>query len=101
MDPQAILKTVKAERTWMRTHLRELVEQESPSEDRQSVNAAASLVEDWAFGLGFRAKRHPGKIFGDILELNLAPSPSKQKPVLLLGHLDTVWPLGTLKTMPW
>ena len=21
--------------------------------------------------------------------------------VLLLGHLDTVWPLGTLKKMPW
>ena len=21
--------------------------------------------------------------------------------MLLLGHLDTVWPLGTLKTMPW
>ena len=23
------------------------------------------------------------------------------KPVLLLGHLDTVWPLGTLKKMPF
>jgi len=23
-----------------------------------------------------------------------------KQPVLLLGHLDTVWPLGTLKTMP-
>jgi glutamate carboxypeptidase len=26
---------------------------------------------------------------------------SRDKPVLLLGHLDTVWPLGTLRTMPW
>ena len=25
---------------------------------------------------------------------------SLAKPILLLGHLDTVWPLGTLKTMP-
>jgi len=101
MDPKAILKTVEAERTWMRNHLRELVEQESPSEDRQSVNAAVAFVENLAVGLGFRAKRHPGKAFGDILELSLTPSPSKQKPVLLLGHLDTVWSLGTLKTMPW
>ena len=23
------------------------------------------------------------------------------KPVLMLGHLDTVWPLGTLKPMPF
>lgn len=96
-----MLETVEAQGTWMRNHLRALVEQESPSEDRQSVNAAAALVEDLALGLGFRAKRHPGKAFGDILELNFSPSPSKQKPVLLLGHLDTVWPLGTLKTMPW
>ena len=101
MDPKAILKTVEAERTWMRNHLRELVEQESPSEDRQSVNAAVAFVENLAVGLGFRAKRHPGKAFGDILELSLTPSPSKQKPILLLGHLDTVWPLDTLKTMPW
>ena len=21
--------------------------------------------------------------------------------ILLLGHLDTVWPMGTIKTMPW
>ena len=26
---------------------------------------------------------------------------SGRKPILLLGHLDTVWPLGTLKTMPF
>ena len=26
--------------------------------------------------------------------------PAQRERVLLLGHLDTVWPLGTLKTMP-
>jgi glutamate carboxypeptidase len=25
----------------------------------------------------------------------------KRRPVLLLGHLDTVWPVGTLARMPW
>lgn len=101
MNPNAILEAVEAQGTWMRNHLRALVEQESPSEDRQSVDGAVALVEDLALGLGLRAKRHPGRAFGDILELNLSPSPSKQRPILLLGHLDTVWPLGTLKTMPW
>ena len=24
-----------------------------------------------------------------------------RRPVLLLGHLDTVWPVGTLARMPW
>ena len=100
MNPQAILDAVEAQSAWMRTTLRALVEQESPSEDRQSVNAAVTLVEEIARPLGFGARRYPHKQFGDVLELSLTPR-SRQKPLLLLGHLDTVWALGTLKQMPW
>jgi glutamate carboxypeptidase len=39
--------------------------------------------------------------YGDVYELRFGPKSSKQKPILLLGHLDTVWPKGTLKSMPW
>src|SRR5579875_3837516 len=100
MIPGALLEAAGAERIWMRNSLRALVEQESPSDDRRSVNAAVALVEDLAGTLGLRAKRYVSKSFGDVLELSLTPR-SGQKPVLLLGHLDTVWPLGTLVKMPW
>jgi glutamate carboxypeptidase len=50
---------------------------------------------------GGRIKRNKQKDFGDVLELHFRQSRSSCKPVLLLGHLDTVWPMGTLKTMPW
>ncbi len=86
---------------WIESHLRTLVQQESPSEDRASVNAAMLLAETWARELGGRVKRHPQKLFGDVLELRFGPARSTRKPILLLGHLDTVWPLGTLATMPW
>ena len=101
MDLKAVQTVDEAQRIWMRNSLRALVEQESPSEDRPSVNAAAALVEKFALKQGFQSRRYPGKEFGDILELQLIAPRSKQKPILLLGHLDTVWPLGTLKTMPW
>ena len=39
--------------------------------------------------------------FGDVVELRFGPVRSDRKPLLLLGHLDTVWPIGTLKEMPW
>jgi len=100
MDLRALLLSVEAKSEWMRTNLRNLVRQESPSEDRSSVNAASGLVELIARDLGGRAKRNKQKDFGDVLELRFGPR-SSLKPVLLLGHLDTVWPLGTLKTMPW
>ncbi len=60
-----------------------------------------ALAEHLAREQGGRVKRHKQREFGDVLELRFGPSRSKRKPVLLLGHLDTVWPIGTLKKMPW
>jgi glutamate carboxypeptidase len=101
MDLQAILHSVALKTDWMRNNVRDLVRQESPSEDRSAVNAANAMVEHIARNLGGRVKRNRQKNFGDVLELHFGSSRSSRKPILLLGHLDTVWPLGTLKTMPW
>ena len=101
MDAKAILRTVDKEKGWLQETLRELVQQESPSEDRRAVNVAVDLVELWSRNMGARVRRHKQHQFGDVLELRFGPKSSRHKPVLLLGHLDTVWPLGTLKTMPW
>jgi glutamate carboxypeptidase len=101
METEAIFRHVEKKAGWIRDTLHELVQQESPSEDRQAVNAAMALAEHWARQQGARVKRHKQREFGNVLELQFGPSRSKQKPVLLLGHLDTVWPIGTLKKMPW
>ena len=101
MDTVTILSHVKKKEAWIRDRLRELVQQESPSEDRPAVNAAMALLERWAREQGARVKRHRQREFGDVLELRFGPSRSSRKPVLLLGHLDTVWPIGTISKMPW
>jgi glutamate carboxypeptidase len=101
METGAIFRHTEKKAEWIRGTLRELVQQESPSEDRQAVNAAMALAEQRAREHGARVKHHKQRKFGDVLELRFGPIRSKQKPVLLLGHLDTVWPIGTLKKMPW
>jgi glutamate carboxypeptidase len=101
MDSVTIFHHVKKREAWIRDTLRELVQQESPSEDRPAVNAAMTLVERMAREQRARVKRHPQREFGDVFELRFGPPRSSRKPVLLLGHLDTVWPLGTLSKMPW
>jgi glutamate carboxypeptidase len=101
MDIATIYSQVEEQAAWVRSSLEALVRQESPSEDRQAVNAAMELVSSWTQGIGAKVKRHKQTQFGDILELRFGRSRSRQKPVLLLGHLDTVWPLGTLAQMPW
>ena len=101
MDIKAVLLATESRREWMRTSLHELVLQESPSEDRAAVNAAAAIAERVARGIGGRVRRHKQKEFGDVVELHFGPVRPTRKPIILLGHLDTVWPIGTLKGMPW
>jgi len=60
-----------------------------------------ALAEELGRPLGGRVRRNKQKDFGDVVELRFGPSRSSRKPLLLLGHLDTVWPLGTLAKMRW
>jgi glutamate carboxypeptidase len=98
---EEIVRRVAASEGRLKGRLRELVEVESPSEDKAAVDRAGDLVARWAEELGGKVKRHKQKAFGDVLELRFGPARSKRGRVLLLGHLDTVWPKGTLKKMPW
>jgi glutamate carboxypeptidase len=79
-----------------------LVQVESPSDVKAAVDACVALVAAHAKGLGGRLRLHRQKGFGDVLETRFGSRrrDAATKPVLLLGHLDTVWPLGTLKRMP-
>jgi len=84
--------------------LRQLVEVESPSDDKAAVDRANDLVASWVPALGGTIKRHKQRAYGDVLELRFGSvknARNKRPRILLLGHLDTVWPLGTLAKMPW
>jgi glutamate carboxypeptidase len=83
--------------------LRQLVLAESPSDDKAAVDACVELAAVHAKALGGRVKLHRQGGFGNPLELRFGPRSKKDaaKPILLLGHLDTVWPLGTLNQMPF
>lgn len=80
--------------------LQQLVEIESPSHDRAAVNRCVGAVAEAALPLGAKPRRHRNSQFGDILELRFGTR-KRGRPVLLLGHLDTVWPIGTLAHMPF
>ncbi len=84
----------------MLKQLAALVQIESPSDDKAAVDRAAAQVAQWARDLGGRVKLHRQARFGDSLEAHFGPRRGAD-PVLLLGHLDTVWSKGTLASMPW
>ncbi|PWU10227.1 MAG: peptidase M20 [Terriglobia bacterium] len=81
--------------------IRQFVECESPSDDAAAVTRFAELVADTV--TPFAAVRTlPGGRFGKhvLCEMRL-PGRNKSGRVLVLGHSDTVWPMGTLRGMPF
>jgi glutamate carboxypeptidase len=82
---------------------RELVAAESPSDSKSAVDACAVLAAAHIRELGGRVKLHRQQLHGNIVEGRFGPRTSARggaQPVLILGHLDTVWPLGALQSMP-
>jgi glutamate carboxypeptidase len=80
----------------------ELVSIESPSSNKIAVDRAVSLVAGWCESEQGRVKLHRQSEFGDLLEVSFGPRRwSSTSPLLLLGHLDTVWEMGTIQGMPY
>ena len=75
------------------------VTMETPTTDPAAVNRLMDLADGELARAGAAITRIPGRDgFGDNL---IARTPGEGKPVLVAGHLDTVWSHGTLDGMPY
>ena len=75
------------------------VAMETPTTDPAAVNRLMDVAEGELARAGAALTRIPGRDgFGDNL---IARTPGEGKPVLVAGHLDTVWSHGTLDGMPY
>ena len=97
-DP--ILAWMQQRQQEMLAWIRGLVEIESPSRDEARVDRAADYVAALASELG-SVERSPLAGYGDLLRFAAElPGDEAEGQVLGLGHLDTVYPAGTLESMP-
>lgn len=84
--------------------LRRLVEAESPTGDEAGNRRVADLLEEALARRGFLVHRHPAPGFGDHLVAHRSAGDAGgegSSPLMILGHMDTVHPTGTLKEMPF
>jgi glutamate carboxypeptidase len=77
--------------------LAEIVDIDSPSDDPAGVRALAAHLGAALRALGLDVAELPVPGAGPILR---ARTPGARRPVMLLGHLDTVWPTGTAAQRP-
>ena len=99
MDP--VLAYARSRVPQMTALLRQFVECESPSDHPPAVNRFVELVSDTVAPFG-SVRTFNGGRFGKHLACEMRlPGRRKSGRILALGHSDTVWPLGTLRTMPF
>jgi glutamate carboxypeptidase len=96
-----ILSHVRAKQNEIIAFIREMVECESPSDDATAVAAFCDLFSSKVADIA-RVKRIAGGKYGPHLQCEFElPGARKTGQILALGHSDTVYPLGTLSTMPY
>ena len=80
--------------------LAKLVRLESPSRDKPALDTLAAFLADRFTQLMGSVEIISNPIGGDHV-LGRFSHDSHLRPALVLGHFDTVWPLGTLERMPF
>lgn len=93
----ALLNYTTAHSAWMRETIDALVRLESPSTDKTAVDICGAELSARLTALGGRVDRLVREKRGDHLRVEFGGTGPR---VLLLGHFDTVWPVGQLARMP-
>ena len=100
MTPHETLEYFKKREGEMIDAIREIVEIESPSYDVERSKTVVLWIENEArkIGLDLEVERIAGEGYGE--HLIIRAFPGEEKPTLLLGHSDTVHPVGTKEQNP-
>jgi glutamate carboxypeptidase len=81
--------------------LRQAVEIESPSQNKAAIDGMASFFAKEFSQRGGNAQLLSHSTAGSAVVAEFWAGARGAKPILLLGHLDTVWEIGTLAEMPF
>jgi len=105
-DPRPLLDWCTSDLSLLMDCLRRAVEIESPSRNREAIDAMAQFFSAEIESAGGNAQllEHAEAgcaVLGEFPATAPARSREESRPILLLGHHDTVWELGTLASMPF
>jgi len=99
--PRDLLAYLQDQRGALLDLLRRMTEAESPSDVPSSQEAIRRIIGTAFRALGYHVRNIPGRSSGGMLHARPAKRHHGAPAQLILGHFDTVWPLGTLSEMPF
>jgi glutamate carboxypeptidase len=101
IDPKALLAYCESEKDALLRCLRQAVEIESPSQNKAAVDRLANFLAQEFKKLGAQVGLLSHATAGSAVVAEFWGQAPQKEPILLLGHLDTVWDVGTLAEMPF
>ena len=96
----SVLDFCLQQQTEMLATLQRLVEMESPSDNKAAIDLLGHVLAAEFEAAKCKVRFHQVAEAGNHLQAGF-PGSGAKKPILLLGHFDTVWPTGTLAKMPF
>ncbi|MGM4990419.1 M20 family metallopeptidase [Tardiphaga sp. 841_E9_N1_2] len=81
--------------------LRDVVNIDSGSFDKEGVDAVGARFEQHFADYGIETWREPHDVYGDAVHGLITKPGSNEKPILLMGHRDTVFPKGEVAKRPF
>jgi len=99
-NAKRILSYLEDERPRMVELLQRLALAESPSDDRNAVDSVLAILAAELQQCGLSVRRLRGRVSAGLLYARPRERVRKSPLQLLVGHCDTVWPVGTVTTMP-
>ena len=89
----SLLAAAESHRDWALTVIEDLVRLESPSTDKSALDRVGAEIARLFVELGARAAALPQERSGDHLRIEIGRG---DEQVLVIGHFDTVWPIGQI-----
>jgi glutamate carboxypeptidase len=100
LEIKRVLNHLHQKREAMIELLQRLVLVESSSDDPAGLDQMLAILAAELRSSGMSVRRMPGRTSGGLLYARQFPCPAGALFQLLIGHCDTVWPAGTLGSMP-
>lgn len=98
MEIEALKDLIAGQESDMFAFLEELVNTESGIDQITGVNQVGAIISQWCENIGMTTRTIPHDQAGDLLIAEYKTAENKhQKPIVLSGHMDTVFNAGVTK----
>lgn len=96
-----LIDDIRERREALLATLEKIVRLESPTNNKEAVDRLSAFLHERARELGGNVEVHPQTEYGDLTVVSWPGADGAAQPLLVMTHIDTVWPIGTIERLPF